>query len=115
MKGTLNQQHTNQTAQCTPSGSSTPRPAPPHLAARCSAQMVHPPPRPTWLPAVVHRWYTMVALVTVLPVPGGPCMRDRGCCSTLRTACNWLWLSSGRFGALKPVLGSGILSVMGSS
>jgi hypothetical protein len=57
----------------------------------------------------------MVALVTVLPVPGGPWMRLSGCCSTLRTACSWLWLSSGRLGALKLALGSGMRSVMGST
>lgn len=31
-------------------------------------------------------WYTMVAEVTVLPVPGGPWIRLSGCCSTRCTA-----------------------------
>ena len=36
------------------------------------------------------RWYTMVAEVTVFPVPGGPWMRLKGLCSTVFTAytCN---------------------------
>ena len=45
------------------------------------------------------RWYTMEADVTVLPVPGGPWMRDSGLCSALRTAVAWDALSSGRDGA----------------
>jgi hypothetical protein len=40
----------------------------------------------TWLPAVVHRWYTMVALVTVLPVPGGPCGEGKCECGWGRQA-----------------------------
>jgi hypothetical protein len=35
---------------------------------------------------ILARWYTMVAEVTVLPVPGGPWMRERGRCSTCFTA-----------------------------
>lgn len=42
-------------------------------------------------------------------------MSDSGCCSTLRTACSWLWFSSGRLGALNPDLGSGMRSVIGST
>ena len=33
----------------------------------------------TWLWAVVHRWYTMEALVTVLPACGGPGGGGGGC------------------------------------
>mmetsp|Transcript_8729 Transcript_8729/g.27527 ORF Transcript_8729/g.27527 Transcript_8729/m.27527 type:complete len:338 (+) Transcript_8729:696-1709(+) len=45
------------------------------------------------------RWYTSVALVTVLPVPGGPWISASGRCSTARTALACEWFSSGRPGA----------------
>mmetsp|Transcript_32940 Transcript_32940/g.72540 ORF Transcript_32940/g.72540 Transcript_32940/m.72540 type:complete len:270 (-) Transcript_32940:270-1079(-) len=44
------------------------------------------------------RWYTSEAEVTVLPVPGGPCISDSGFCSTARTAASCEWFSSGRPG-----------------
>ena len=45
------------------------------------------------------RWYTIVADVTVLPVPGGPWMRLSGRCSTCFTAATCEWFSSGSPGA----------------
>ena len=40
----------------------------------------------------------MDAEVTVLPVPGGPWMRPRGRCNTVRIACIWDWFNLGRLG-----------------
>uniref|UniRef100_A0A6B0UJ05 Putative secreted protein n=1 Tax=Ixodes ricinus TaxID=34613 RepID=A0A6B0UJ05_IXORI len=47
------------------------------------------------------RWYTIVPEVTVLPVPGGPCIRERGLCRACLTAYTWERFSSGRLGAEK--------------
>ena len=32
------------------------------------------------------KWYTIVADVTVFPVPGGPCINDKGLCKACLTA-----------------------------
>mmetsp|Transcript_21139 Transcript_21139/g.42526 ORF Transcript_21139/g.42526 Transcript_21139/m.42526 type:complete len:276 (+) Transcript_21139:1544-2371(+) len=53
----------------------------------------------TWLWLCWARWYTIVADVTVFPVPGGPWMRLRGLDSTLFTAATWEWLRAGSPGA----------------
>ena len=73
--------------------------APLGVAARCRRLPACVALR-TWPSPALARWYTMVAEVTVLPVPGGPWMSDSGDCSTALTALIWLWLSSGMLGAL---------------
>lgn len=46
-------------------------------------------------PVCFTSWYTMVAEVTVLPVPGGPWMRDKGRCKACFRAYCWKeWNSS---------------------
>ena len=44
-------------------------------------------------------WYTMVAEVTVFPVPGGPWIKLSGLDSTLLTAWIWYWFRAGKLGA----------------
>eukprot|EP00906_Rhabdomonas_costata_P014527 RCo020882 len=60
------------------------------------------------------RWYTIVAEVTVFPVPGGPWIRLRGFCSTDFTAETWLWFNSGS-PATEYRLGSTAVIVCGST
>ena len=87
--------HTPRAKRHTPHATNAP--PPPHTHTRH-----HTEPRRTCAPVAWQRWYTIVALVTVLPVPGGPWISDSGWPSTDRTACSWLWLSSGRLGADAP-------------
>ena len=46
----------------------------------------------------------MLADVSVFPVPGGPWIRLKGRCNTLRTARVWLSLREGRLGTLQLAL-----------